>query len=446
MWKTFCQKFQDPTIVIFLVAAFLSLWVSLYELIGHGRGVDAFLEPIGILVAVLLATGLAFYFEHKADKEFSILNKVNDDQPIRVIRDSHTTEVPKQDIVVGDLVIIETGDEVSADAELVESMSLMVDESTLTGEPIAAKSVNPELFDNEATFPTNHVMRGTKVMEGHGICQVYAVGDKTENGRVFKAAKIDDTIRTPLNEQLDRLGSLISKLGYSIAALVLIGRLAQYFIHMPLFEWSAFVSFLLQTIMIAVTVVVVSVPEGLPMAVTHSLAYSMQRMLKTNNLVRKMHACETMGATTVICTDKTGTLTENQMRVSDTQFFAIEDKCLKDDKASTLIRENLALNSTATIDQTLTGEPKVFGNPTEGALLLWLHNQGVDAQILREEVGIIQQIPFSTERKYMVTEVYSSLHKRIIYVKGAPEIVYGLSAHTINGISNEKIENQLLGY
>ncbi|TFH94557.1 calcium-translocating P-type ATPase, PMCA-type [Porphyromonas levii] len=446
VWKKFFEKFKDPTIIILVVAAVLSLGISLYEVLGHGAGADVFLEPLGIVVAVLLATGLSFYFEQKADKEFAILNKVNDDEPVRVIRDGHTIQVPKRDIVVGDLVVVETGNEIPADATLLDSMSLMVDESTLTGEPIAPKFADTQLYDKETTFPVNHVMRGTKVMEGHGLCEVFAVGDRTENGKVFKAAQIDQSIRTPLNEQLDRLGSLISKLGYSIAILVLIGRLTIYFTSMGSFEWTSFVTFLLQSIMIAVTVVVVSVPEGLPMAVTLSLAYSMQRMLKTNNLVRKMHACETMGATTVICTDKTGTLTENQMRVHGTQFLGLVDQRLTDDEASLLIRENIALNSTATIDETKEGEPKVFGNPTEGALLLWLYQQGVDAQLLRQEVETIQQIPFSTERKYMVTEVHSALGKRIVYVKGAPEIVFALSAHTEGGLSKEYIEEQLLGY
>ncbi|MBR8773817.1 Calcium-transporting ATPase [Porphyromonas levii] len=446
VWKKFFEKFKDPTIIILVVAAVLSLGISLYEVLGHGAGADVFLEPLGIVVAVLLATGLSFYFEQKADKEFAILNKVNDDEPVRVIRDGHTIQVPKRDIVVGDLVVVETGNEIPADATLLDSMSLMVDESTLTGEPIAPKFADTQLYDKETTFPVNHVMRGTKVMEGHGLCEVFAVGDRTENGKVFKAAQIDQSIRTPLNEQLDRLGNLISKLGYSIAILVLIGRLTIYFTSMGSFEWTSFVTSLLQSIMIAVTVVVVSVPEGLPMAVTLSLAYSMQRMLKTNNLVRKMHACETMGATTVICTDKTGTLTENQMRVHGTQFLGLVDQRLTDDEASLLIRENIALNSTATIDETKEGEPKVFGNPTEGALFLWLYQQGVDAQLLRQEVETIQQIPFSTERKYMVTEVHSALGKRIVYVKGAPEIVFALSAHTEGGVSKEYIEEQLLGY
>lgn len=446
IWKKFFEKFKDPTIVILIVAAVLSLGVALYEVWKHGEGMDAFLEPLGIMIAVLLATGLSFYFEQKADKEFAILNKVNDDEPVRVIRDGHTIEIPKRDVVVGDLVVIETGNEIPADAKLLDSMSLMVDESTLTGEPIALKFSDPQLYDKESTFPTNHVMRGTKVMEGHGLCEVFAVGDKTENGKVFKAAQIDQGTRTPLNEQLDRLGNLISKLGYSIAVLVLVGRLVVYFSGLEVFEWTDFVSFLLQTIMIAVTVVVVSVPEGLPMAVTLSLAYSMQRMLKTNNLVRKMHACETMGATTVICTDKTGTLTENQMRVHETQFFGLDQQKLVDDEASILIRENIALNSTASIDETQDGHPKVFGNPTEGALLLWLYQQGVDTEVLRHQIETIQQIPFSTERKYMVTEVRSALNKRVLYVKGAPEIVYGITTHTVNAVSKEQIEAQLLLY
>lgn len=446
IWKKFFEKFKDPTIVILIVAAVLSLGVALYEVWKHGEGMDAFLEPLGIMIAVLLATGLSFYFEQKADKEFAILNKVNDDEPVRVIRDGHTIEIPKRDVVVGDLVVIETGNEITADAKLLDSISLMVDESTLTGEPIALKFSDPQLYDKESTFPTNHVMRGTKVMEGHGLCEVFAVGDKTENGKVFKAAQIDQGTRTPLNEQLDRLGNLISKLGYSIAVLVLVGRLVVYFSGLEVFEWTDFVSFLLQTIMIAVTVVVVSVPEGLPMAVTLSLAYSMQRMLKTNNLVRKMHACETMGATTVICTDKTGTLTENQMRVHETQFFGLDQQKLADDEASILIRENIALNSTASIDETQDGHPKVFGNPTEGALLLWLYQQGIDTEILRHQIETIQQIPFSTERKYMVTEVRSALNKRVLYVKGAPEIVYGITTHTVNAVSKEQIEAQLLLY
>lgn len=442
VWRKFLEKFQDPTIIILLVAALLSIGVSVYEVYYHGRGSEAFLEPMGILFAVLLATGLAFYFEQKADKEFTILNKVNDDEPVRVIRNGHTMEVPKQNVVVGDIVVVESGDEVPADGELLESVSLSVDESMLTGEPIASKSADPTASDSEATFPTNHLLRGTRVVEGHGVCRVFAVGDATENGKVFHAAQIDDSVRTPLNEQLDRLGSMISKLGYGIALLVLVGRMSVYLwgSGMEPFEWSEFVTYLLQTIMIAVTVVVVSVPEGLPMAVTLSLAYSMQKMLQTNNLVRKMHACETMGATTVICTDKTGTLTENLMTVAEAQFYGAEGA------GSRLVQEGLVLNSTATLDKALDGSTRVFGNPTEGALLLWLDREGVAIDEVVSEAKVVTQIPFSTERKYMATIVQSPEGSFMLYVKGAPEMVLGLSSQVEGAIDRQSIESELVKY
>lgn len=442
VWRKFLEKFQDPTIIILLVAALLSIGVSVYEVYYHGRGSEAFLEPMGILFAVLLATGLAFYFEQKADKEFTILNRVNDDEPVRVIRNGHTMEVPKQSIVVGDIVVVESGDEVPADGELLESVSLSVDESMLTGEPIASKSADPTASDSEATFPTNHLLRGTRVVDGHGVCRVFAVGDATENGKVFHAAQIDDSVRTPLNEQLDRLGSMISKLGYGIALLVLVGRMSVYLwgSGMEPFEWSEFVTYLLQTIMIAVTVVVVSVPEGLPMAVTLSLAYSMQKMLQTNNLVRKMHACETMGATTVICTDKTGTLTENLMTVAEAQFYGAEGA------GSRLVQEGLVLNSTATLDKASDGSTRVFGNPTEGALLLWLDREGVAIDEVASEAKVVAQIPFSTERKYMATIVQSPEGSFILYVKGAPEMVLGLSSQVEGAIDRQSIEAELVKY
>ncbi|MDY3120092.1 calcium-translocating P-type ATPase, PMCA-type [Porphyromonas somerae] len=442
VWRKFLEKFQDPTIIILLVAALLSIGVSVYEVYYHGRGSEAFLEPMGILFAVLLATGLAFYFEQKADKEFTILNRVNDDEPVRVIRNGHTMEVPKQSVVVGDIVVVESGDEVPADGELLESVSLSVDESMLTGEPIASKSADPTASDSEATFPTNHLLRGTRVVDGHGVCRVFAVGDATENGKVFHAAQIDDSVRTPLNEQLDRLGSMISKLGYGIALLVLVGRMSVYLCGsgMEPFEWSEFITYLLQTIMIAVTVVVVSVPEGLPMAVTLSLAYSMQKMLQTNNLVRKMHACETMGATTVICTDKTGTLTENLMTVAEAQFYGAEGA------GSRLVQEGLVLNSTATLDKASDGSTRVFGNPTEGALLLWLDREGVAIDEVASEAKVVAQIPFSTERKYMATIVQSPEGSFILYVKGAPEMVLGLSSQVEGAIDRQSIESELVKY
>ncbi len=445
----FLEKFKDPLIIILLVAGALSIGIACYEYYAlPDTDATVFFEPLGIFIAIFLATGLAFYFEARADKEFAILNQVNDDEPVQVIRNGNTTQVPKKDIVVGDIVIITTGEEIPADGELIEAVSLQVDESSLTGEPVCAKSTDPALFDKDATFPTDWVMRGTKVMEGHGMYEVKAVGDHTENGKVFEAAQIDDSVKTPLNEQLDRLGTLITRVSLGIAALIIIGRLSLFFINMVEFDWLRFVTFFLQTIMIAVTLLVVSIPEGLPMAVTLSLAYSMRRMLKTNNLVRKMHACETMGATTVICTDKTGTLTENQMRIYRTDFFGLPEQRLDDSVMSRLVEEGIAVNSTALLDLSNPDKPSVLGNPTEGALILWLRNNGVDYRTLREGVECVDEIPFTTERKYMASEVKSGVlpGKTILYVKGAPEIVYSLCRNTEGGVDKAAIDNLLLGY
>ncbi len=445
----FLEKFKDPLIIILLVAGALSIGIACYEYYAlPDTDATVFFEPLGIFIAIFLATGLAFYFEARADKEFAILNQVNDDEPVQVIRNGNTTQVSKKDIVVGDIVIITTGEEIPADGELIEAVSLQVDESSLTGEPVCAKSTDPALFDKDATFPTDWVMRGTKVMEGHGMYEVKAVGDHTENGKVFEAAQIDDSVKTPLNEQLDRLGTLITRVSLGIAALIIIGRLSLFFINMVEFDWLRFVTFFLQTIMIAVTLLVVSIPEGLPMAVTLTLAYSMRRMLKTNNLVRKMHACETMGATTVICTDKTGTLTENQMRIYRTDFFGLPEQRLDDSVMSRLVEEGIAVNSTALLDLSNPDKPSVLGNPTEGALILWLRNNGVDYRTLREGVERVDEIPFTTERKYMASEVKSGVlpGKTILYVKGAPEIVYSLCRNTEGGVDKAAIDNLLLGY
>ena len=449
MFMRFLEKFKDPLIIILLVAGALSIGIACYEYYAlPDTDATVFFEPLGIFIAIFLATGLAFYFEARADKEFAILNQVNDDEPVQVIRNGNTTQVPKKDIVVGDIVIITTGEEIPADGELIEAVSLQVDESSLTGEPVCAKSTDPALFDKDATFPTDWVMRGTKVMEGHGMYEVKAVGDHTENGKVFEAAQIDDSVKTPLNEQLDKLGTLITRVSLGIAALIIIGRLSLFFINMVEFDWLRFVTFFLQTIMIAVTLLVVSIPEGLPMAVTLSLAYSMRRMLKTNNLVRKMHACETMGATTVICTDKTGTLTENQMRIYRTDFFGLPEQRLDDSVMSRLVEEGIAVNSTALLDLSNPDKPSVLGNPTEGALILWLRNNGVDYRTLREGVERVDEIPFTTERKYMASEVKSGVlpGKTILYVKGAPEIVYSLCRNTEGGVDKAAIDNLLLGY
>ena len=448
LWKQFLGKFEDPLIIILMIAGALSVGISFYEYFGLHEGFAVFFEPIGIFVAILLATGLAFYFELKADKEFAILNQVNDDELVEVIRNANTTQIPKKDVVVGDIVILNTGAEVPADGELLESVSLNVDESTLTGEPMCHKSANEQDFDKEATYPTNHVLKGTKVMEGHGVFRVTAVGDRTENGKVFEAAQIDDSVKTPLNEQLDGLSDWITKLSYVFAALVVVGRLFIYFLGDNSLEWSHITAYVLQTLMIAVTLIVVAVPEGLPMAVTLSLAYSMRRMLKTNNLVRKMHACETMGATTVICTDKTGTLTQNQMSVEETNFYGLSQQVLGADETSRLVMENMALNSTASLDLSHAEQPVVLGNPKEGALLLWLREKGIDYRELKEHATILEELPFSTERKYMATVVESVQlgGKKILYVKGAPEIVRSLCRHIERNVSADDMDRQLADF
>ena len=437
VWKAFLSKFKDPLIIILVVAGIMSLGISFYEY-SRGEGAGVFFEPAGIIIAILLATGLAFYFEQKADKEFAILNQVNDDEPVQVVRGGIATEIPRRDVVVGDIVILNTGQEIPADGELLEAKSLNVDESTLTGEPMCHKTTDPEQFNPEDTFPSNHVMRGTKVMEGHGIMKVLAVGDATENGKVFTAAQIDNSVKTPLNIQLDKLGKVISVFSFVVGGIIVVGRVMMYFMKDPTFEWVEFLTYLLKTLMIAVTLIVVSVPEGLPMAVTLSLAYSMRRMLKTNNLVRKMHACETMGATTVICTDKTGTLTENQMRVYQTNFYG--------DVPREVIDEGIAVNSTAMLDLSDEKRPKVLGNPTEGALLLWLRGRDIDYMALKEGAKVIDELPFSTERKYMATEVFSASGKKILYVKGAPEIVLGMVKHLPDGVTRREIDATLQSY
>lgn len=443
IWLQFLDKFKDPLIIILILAGVLSIGISFYEYLGLGHGAAVFFEPGGIFVAILLATGLSFYFEYQADKEFAILNQVNDDEPVEVIRQSNITEVPRRNIVVGDIVVLNTGEEVPADGELLESVQLSVDESTLTGEPMCPKTTDESLFDKDATFASNHVMKGTKVMEGHGIMRVTAIGDATEQGKVFEAVQIDNSVRTPLDEQLDRLGKWVAKMSYVVGVGIIVGRILIYFFSPSYqgFDLMPFIAYVLQTLMIAVTLVVVSVPEGLPMAVTLSLAYSMRRMLKTNNLVRKMHACETMGATTVICTDKTGTLTQNQMRVDDAQFYGVAPD-------SSAVTEGIAVNSTAQLDFTDPEHPRVLGNPTEGALLLWLNSHAIDYRKVREEAEVTEQLPFTTERKYMATVVKSALMpgKRIIYVKGAPEIVFSLCKTAGEGATGGSIEKQLLEY
>lgn len=438
LWRQFLEKFHEPLIIILLVAGLLSVGIACYEHYGLDKGGEVFFEPVGIFVAIMLATGLSFYFEWQANKEFAILNQVNDDEPVEVIRQGNTTMIPRRELVVEDVVVLNTGMEVPADAVLLTSTSLQIDESTLTGEPICHKSERPEEADPDATYPTNQVMKGTKVMEGHAICRVTAVGDHTAQGKVFEAVQIDNSIRTPLDEQLGQLGKWITVVSYIVATGIVVGRIVAYLTAMDHFQWIDFTAYMLQTFMIAVTLIVVSVPEGLPMTVTLCLAYSMRRMLKSNNLVRKMHACETMGATTVICTDKTGTLTENQMRVDEMKLYGTTD--------ADIVAEGLAVNATASLDYSKSGEPAVLGNPTEGALLLWLHSQGNDYRTIRLQTTTLAELPFSTEHKFMATVVESVARKgqRILYVKGAPEIVFAMCQTA--DVERREIDQQLAVY
>lgn len=417
LWKRFLEKFADPLIVILLVAGLMSVGISCYEFFGLGADLSVFFEPVGIFMAVFLATMLAFIFEYKADREFSLLSQADDEQPVKVVRNGHVCQVAKRDVVVGDTVMVQTGDEIPADGTLLDATTLSVDESTLTGEPVCTKTADPAQFDAQATFPSNELLRGTKVMDGHGVFRVSRVGDNTENGKVFAASQIDDSVKTPLGEQLERLGQLISRMSYGVAGLVVAGRIVSYLWLTPDYDAVGLAAHLLQTVMIAVSLIVVAVPEGLPMAVTLSLAYSMRRMLKTQNLVRKMHACETMGAVTVICTDKTGTLTQNKMQVAELYSFHGQGAGGEQQEASQALISNMALCSTAELD----GQ-EVIGNPTEGALLLWLRAQGIDFGKLRSEAEVVDEEPFSTERKYMRVTVRTGEHT-VSYIKGAPEIV-----------------------
>lgn len=437
MWLKLLEKFTDPLIIILLVAGALSLGISCYEYFGMGEQASVFFEPMGIFVAVLLSTGLAFYFENRAEGEFELLNKVNDHEKVKVYRNGNLTELDKSKVVVGDILVLNSGDEICADAILLEAVRLRVDESSLTGESSCTKTIDPAEFDKEATFPSNQVYKGTNVIEGEAVCRVVAVGDHTEAGKVFEASRIDNSVRTPLNEQLDRLGGLISKLSYTLAALILIGRCIRYFNSGCEFELMGFLSYMLQSLMIAVTLVVVSVPEGLPMAVTLSLAYSMGRLLKSHSLVRKMHACETMGAVSVICTDKTGTLTQNQMRVQSALF----PERLKE---NSFVAEALAVNSSASLDFSQEDKTNVIGNPTEGALLLYLKDCGIDYRPFREDIEVFEKLPFTTENKYMASVIASkALSARVLLLKGAPEIVLQMCDSFEEGFEQESVRAKL---
>ena len=456
LWKQFLEKFSDPIIRILLIALLLSVAVSLYQLFTGSEGLSVLLEPLGIFVAVMLATTVGFVFEVSANKKFDILNQTEDEMMVTVYRDGLVQRIERKDVVVGDTVILNTGDEIPADGTLMEAVAMRVNESDLTGEPSCSKTTNKEEFKEEATYPSNYVCRGCTVMEGHGIFVVEKVGDDTEWGDVYRGAQIDNKVKTPLNEQLDKLGNGITIASYVIAGLIVVLRLLMYFMyddHMP-FEWMDFARYLLNTLMIAVTLIVVAVPEGLPMSVTLSLAMSMKRMLETNNLVRKMHACETMGAATVICTDKTGTLTKNRMSLGDSFIYGLKDGQFDNSEVAHLMAEGIAINSTAFLDFSDKKKVKVIGNPTEGALLLWLFDNNVDYVRIRDEVEIVRQLPFTPRYKYMCTVVKAPFAgEYILYVKGAPEMLLKRCA-TVRKLDGEagitwvkqEVESKLLEY
>ena len=400
LWKLYLDKYRDPIIQILLVAAFVSLILAFIE--------KNFMETIGIFVAVFLATTVGFYFERDAAKKFNLLTALSEEQPVKVRRNGKVMEIPRHDVVVGDVVLVEVGDEVPADGELIVCNDLQINESTLTGEPVTEKSLEG---DGDGAYPRNVILRSTMVMNGRGEFVVTAVGDATEIGKVAKKSTEQTSVETPLHMQLDKLAKMISKVGSVVSVAAFFIFLIHDILTNPAWggkDYFYMAEIVLKYFMMAVTLIVMAVPEGLPMAITLSLALNMRRMLKSNNLVRKLHACETMGAVTVICTDKTGTLTQNKMQVS-----ALELK--QGDEA--LLDTAIALNSTAELND---GKP--IGNPTESALLLWLDAQGKDYEELRKQVNVLKQLPFSTERKMMATlaEVDGETY---LFVKGAPEIV-----------------------
>ena len=421
LWRLYVDKYNDPIIKILLVAATISLGLAVIE--------NDFVEAIGIFLAIFFATTVGFYFERDAAKRFDELTALGEEQPVKVVRNGHVVEVPRREIVVEDVVVLGVGDEVPADGILFEAVDLQIDESTLTGEPIISKFV--EVKHDGATYPSNLALRSTMVMNGSGKMRVTSVGDATEIGKVATKATELTAVKTPLNLQLDRLAKLISKVGSAVSVLAFVGFLGHDILTNPLWSTSEYLKMaevVLKYFMMAVTLIVMAVPEGLPMAVTLALALNMRRMLKSNNLVRKLHACETMGAVTVICTDKTGTLTENKMQVGE--MMVRHDNGLLDIA--------MAMNSTAELD-----EGKTIGNPTEAALLLWLREKGTDYAKLRQGDRIVWQLPFSTEHKYMAT-IADMEGKRLLFVKGAPEIVM---AHcNLTAEEQKDIQRQLFDY
>lgn len=430
-WKGFFEKFKDPLIIVLLVVFFFSIVVSTYEVFYQGASFSSYIEPCGVLVALLLATGVGFWFEVKAAKEFEVLNQVKNKRKVKVVRrvagKIQIIYIPKHDVVVGDIVKLESGDEIPADGILLIANNLRVDESNFTGELYASKNVEGETGDKEVAYPANMLLRSSTVIEGEAVMQVQKIGLETEEGKGVLQANEDNDIKTPLNKQLDELGKFISYASFVIAGLIVTGRLAYYYFTVGSvggFEWIGFFEILLNSIMIAVALVVVAVPEGLPMSVTVSLALSMRKMLKENNLVRKLHACETMGAATVICTDKTGTLTENKMQVLE---------CFPNEGIDMdLLAKGIAINTTANISIDENGIAQTIGNPTEGALLKWISGKGYDYDSIRDNANIAKVVPFSTETKSMETETTDGE----LFIKGAPEVVIGI-CDTFNKISKD---------
>lgn len=468
LWKLYLDKYRDPIIQILLVAAFVSLVLAFVE--------HDFVETLGIFIAIFIATTVGFYFECDAARKFRVLTAINEDQPVKVRRNGKVMEVPRRDVVVGDIILVETGDEVPADAVLVEAVNLQIDESSLTGEPLTSKSVmdaQSQQSDDATSqhsaldiqgsadttiqhstlntqhsseaYPKNVILRSTMVMNGRGTAVVTFVGDSTEIGKVATEATEATQTKTPLNIQLDKLAKLISKVGTGVSIAAFVIFLGHDILTNSLWhtnDYLAMLQVVLNYFMMAVTLIVMAVPEGLPMAVTLALALNMRRMLKFNNLVRKLHASETMGAVTVICTDKTGTLTQNRMTVHDIQL--VEGDCLvKAEEASAATKdgfaEAVAANTTAELDE----NHAPIGNPTEGALLMWLQQQGNDYQQERASQPVDSQIPFSTEKKYMATTVVRGDKKRT-YIKGAPEIIASLCGLAEPQLS--RLREVLLGY
>ena len=448
LWRAYLAKFKDPIIIVLIIVFLFSVGVSLYEIFVVGKGLSLLLEPCGVLLALLLATGVGFIFEVKAGREFDILNRVKDSRPVKVLRRPSAEEramvesIAKQDVVVGDIVRLESGDEIPADGVLIKATQLRVDESNFTGETYANKYVDEADFDKDATYPSNFMLRGATIIEGNALMRVTAVGMATEEGRGVARASEGSDVDTPLNSQLAKLGKWISVASIVIASLIIVGRaLLLLFSDDISVEDMSFVDiaeYVLASVMIAVTLIVVAVPEGLPMSITVSLAMSMRRMLKEKSLVRKLHACETMGATTVICTDKTGTLTQNKMTVMESLVC--------DDSSMVMMLESMAVNSTAELGVDDNDKPCAIGNPTEGALLMWLRGQGVDYVTVRDSYVVEAQEPFSTETKYMATVVRTADGRKLRFIKGAPEIVMAMSHRFANNFSREAVESTLLGY